>query len=138
MRKAAMPAPTAMAKDAITLSVNQRNVCVARGSSVAAAVAIAGELVTRLSVSGQPRAPFCGMGVCQECRVTIDGCAHQLACQTLCTPGMRVSTGANAIIDMAPAASLTPAPPTSAASLTPAPSHSTLAPASPPFEGARP
>jgi succinate dehydrogenase/fumarate reductase-like Fe-S protein len=28
------------------------------------------------------------MGVCQECRVTIDGRAHVLACQTLCRAGM--------------------------------------------------
>jgi D-hydroxyproline dehydrogenase subunit gamma len=38
------------------------------------------------------RAPFCGMGVCQECRVTVDGRAYVLACQTVCRDGMRVET----------------------------------------------
>jgi D-hydroxyproline dehydrogenase subunit gamma len=54
------------------------------GVTVAAAVA-----VTRTSCTGQPRAPFCGMGICQECRMTIDG-RRQLACQTLCREGMQV------------------------------------------------
>jgi aerobic-type carbon monoxide dehydrogenase small subunit (CoxS/CutS family) len=47
--------------------------------------------VARASVTGQPRAPFCGMGVCQECRVRIDG-RRRLACQTVCAEGMRVET----------------------------------------------
>jgi hypothetical protein len=49
---------------------------------------------TRRSVLGQARAAYCGMGVCHECRVTIDGVAHVLACQTLCRSGMDVRTGA--------------------------------------------
>ncbi|CAM2195379.1 (2Fe-2S)-binding protein [Paraburkholderia kururiensis] len=47
---------------------------------------------TRVSVRGEPRTMFCGMGVCQECRVTIDGRAHRLACQTLCREGQRIET----------------------------------------------
>ncbi|MBI4908716.1 MAG: FAD-dependent oxidoreductase [Acidobacteria bacterium] len=35
------------------------------------------------SVSGEPRAPLCGMGVCMECRATVDGSPHQRTCQTL-------------------------------------------------------
>jgi len=34
----------------------------------------------RTSVTGEPRAPVCGMGVCHECRVTLGDDAHQLAC----------------------------------------------------------
>ncbi len=47
---------------------------------------------TRTSVSGQPRAAFCGMGVCQECRMTIDARMHVLACQTICRDGMDIRT----------------------------------------------
>jgi predicted molibdopterin-dependent oxidoreductase YjgC len=47
---------------------------------------------TRTSVSGQPRAAFCGMGICQECRMTIDARAHVLACQTICRDGMTICT----------------------------------------------
>ncbi|MCV5755437.1 (2Fe-2S)-binding protein, partial [Escherichia coli] len=42
------------------------------GISVAAALALTDNPITRLSVSGQPRTPFCGMGVCQECRVSVN------------------------------------------------------------------
>ncbi|RDU96349.1 (2Fe-2S)-binding protein [Trinickia dinghuensis] len=47
---------------------------------------------TRVSVGGQPRAALCAMGVCQECRMTIDGRAHVLACQTICRDGMTIRT----------------------------------------------
>ncbi len=80
----------------ITLSINARSVEVRPGVTVAAAIAMAGSGVTRRSVSGAARAPLCGMGICQECRVTIDGAAHQLSCQTLCADGMHVVTASEA------------------------------------------
>jgi len=49
---------------------------------------------SRLSVTGQPRAPFCGMGMCGECRVAIDGEAGVLACLTPGRDGMRIRTRA--------------------------------------------
>ena len=61
------------------------------GSSVAAALAQHPPGHTRLSVSGQWRAPLCGMGVCHECRVLIDG-RERLACQTVCNDGMHIAT----------------------------------------------
>jgi sarcosine oxidase subunit alpha len=78
--------------DVITLTVNGRPVQVAEGDMVSTAVAAAGETSYRRSVSGQPRGPLCGMGICFECRVTIDGCAHRRSCQTPCRPGMQVVT----------------------------------------------
>jgi aerobic-type carbon monoxide dehydrogenase small subunit (CoxS/CutS family) len=59
---------------------------------VAAAVATAGVTAYRRSVRGEPRAPLCGMGICFECRVTIDGQAHRLSCQTPVEDGMTVVT----------------------------------------------
>ncbi|MFS2004812.1 2Fe-2S iron-sulfur cluster-binding protein [Duganella sp. CT11-25] len=76
----------------VTLSIDARSVSVEAGVTVAAAIAIAGSGVTRRSVGGAARAPLCGMGICQECRVTIDGRMHQLSCQTLCAEGMHVVT----------------------------------------------
>ena len=83
--------------DVIHIDIDGHPVSVPAGCTVAAAIALAtgrAGLVTRLSVSGRPRGPVCGMGICQECHVTIDGHAHRLACQTLCSAGMRVVTGA--------------------------------------------
>jgi predicted molibdopterin-dependent oxidoreductase YjgC len=65
---------------------------IAAGATVAAAIAMTHGFTTRTSVSGQPRAPLCGMGVCQECRVTVDGRAHVLACQTICREGQIIRT----------------------------------------------
>jgi predicted molibdopterin-dependent oxidoreductase YjgC len=77
-----------------SLHIDGRLVRVKAGSSVAAALRVAGGTgAARTSVSGQPRAPFCGMGVCQECRVQIDG-RRMLACQTVCAEGMQVETRA--------------------------------------------
>ncbi len=75
----------------IELKVNGQAVHVAPGTSVAAALYLAGDGSSRTSVGGQRRAPLCGMGICQECRVTIDG-QRQLACQTTCNAGMQVET----------------------------------------------
>jgi sarcosine oxidase subunit alpha len=73
------------------LLVNDVPVTVAPGTTVASAILIAG-IPTRQSVTGEPRGPLCGMGICFECRVNIDGVQHQRSCQVLCTEGMKVRT----------------------------------------------
>ncbi|MCH9687051.1 MAG: (2Fe-2S)-binding protein [Deltaproteobacteria bacterium] len=65
---------------------------VGAGTSVAAALWNAGVRAFRVSPSGAPRAPACGMGTCFECRVTIDGRPDTLSCQTPCREGMEVRT----------------------------------------------
>jgi len=80
------------APDTVTLHVNGQPLSVRTGTSVAAALRIAeapGMGMARRSVQGEARAPFCGMGICQECRVDIDG-RRRLACQTHCEDGMVV------------------------------------------------
>lgn len=59
--------------------------------SVAAAL-LSLNLSFRRSVSGQHRAAVCGMGVCFECRVRIDGLAQQRACQVTVRDGMTVDS----------------------------------------------
>jgi aerobic-type carbon monoxide dehydrogenase small subunit (CoxS/CutS family) len=79
--------------DAITITVNGAPVQVPSGVTVAVALTLLNE-PCRTSVTGQPRGPLCAMGICYECRVTIDRISNRLACQTLCVPGMEVSTHA--------------------------------------------
>jgi hypothetical protein len=79
--------------DQVTLTVNGATVSVPPGATVAVAVAIAGQ-ACRVSVSGEPRGPLCGMGICFECRVAINGIPHCRSCQILCQPGMEVMTNA--------------------------------------------
>ena len=78
--------------ESVTLTVNGISVRVPEGTTVAAAVARSGQTFFHHSVTGEPRAPLCGMGICFECRVRIDGRAHQRSCQTLCQTGMEVHT----------------------------------------------
>jgi len=75
----------------LTVTVNGVAVEVAVGATVAVAAALAGQSC-RTSVSGQPRGPLCGMGICFECRMTINGTPHCRSCQILCEPGMEVRT----------------------------------------------
>jgi predicted molibdopterin-dependent oxidoreductase YjgC len=78
--------------DLIQLRVNGRTVSVTAGTVVAAALTQAGQTRFRRSVGGEARGPLCGMGICMECRVTIDGQAHCRSCQTVCEQGMEVRT----------------------------------------------
>ncbi len=76
----------------ISVTVNGKPMQVAAGTSVAAAVMMAGE-PCRFSVQGEARAPLCGMGICMECRVTVNGIPHQRSCQLICAAGMEVVSG---------------------------------------------
>ena len=75
----------------VEVQVDGTRVRIPVGSSVAAALAQQLPGRTRLSVSGQWRAPLCGMGVCHECRVLVNG-RERLACQTMCEDGMLIAT----------------------------------------------
>ena len=77
----------------IEINVNGTPVRVPGGISVAVALWIAGVRKYRESVTGEPRAPLCGMGICFECRATVDGIAQQRTCQTPVRAGMEVQTG---------------------------------------------
>ena len=75
----------------VHLLINDVAITVDQGTTVASAILIVG-IPMRLSVTGEPRGPLCGMGICFECRVTIDGVQHQRSCQVLCAEGMKVRT----------------------------------------------
>lgn len=77
----------------VKISVDGADVIVSVGTSVAAAVLTAGVARLRRSVTGEARSALCGMGICFECRLTIDGKAHARSCQIICSDGMVVRTG---------------------------------------------
>jgi predicted molibdopterin-dependent oxidoreductase YjgC len=74
------------------LTINGIAVTVSPGTVVAAAVAEAGVRRFHRSATGEARGPLCGMGICMECSVTIDGRQHSRSCTTLCAEGMEVRT----------------------------------------------
>jgi hypothetical protein len=77
--------------ETFSITINGKRVPVAAGTSVAAAIMLANE-PCRFSVLGEPRAPLCGMGICMECRATVNDVAQMRTCQLLCAPHMEVVT----------------------------------------------
>ena len=75
----------------MTITVNGRALQVKTGTVVSAALLMAG-IPCRRSITGQPRTALCGMGVCFECRATVNGVPHRRTCQMLCHPGMVIET----------------------------------------------
>lgn len=73
--------------------VDGADVEVTDGTNLAAALLNLGIVALRTSVSGKPRQPLCGMGVCFECRVTVDGNPHQRSCLIPVRDRMNVITG---------------------------------------------
>ena len=67
-----------------------RPIAAREGQSVAAALIAAGERCLRIDEAGRPKGAVCGIGVCWECRCSIDGRADIRACMTPVRPGMRV------------------------------------------------
>ena len=77
--------------DIIAITINGREVQVKSGTVVSAALLTAGMPCHR-STTGQLRTALCGMGICFECRATVNGVAHRRTCQLLCHSGMVVET----------------------------------------------
>ena len=88
------------AGDRIAFTINGQRAQAFAGDTVAAALLGAGVDHCRTTpISGAKRAPYCMMGVCFECLVTIDGIGNRQACLIPVADGMRVETqqGARAI-----------------------------------------
>jgi sarcosine oxidase subunit alpha len=79
----------------VTIRVNGSPVAACTGETLFAALIAAGIRTFRHSIKGRTRnarGGLCGMGVCQECRVTVDGMPDRRACMTEVREGMEVVT----------------------------------------------
>ena len=74
------------------IKINGNTVQIEPSTSVAAALISSGITAFRTSVSGEPRAALCGMGICFECRIRIDGEDHLRSCQITVREGMEIET----------------------------------------------
>jgi NADPH-dependent 2,4-dienoyl-CoA reductase/sulfur reductase-like enzyme len=88
------PEPERRARRDVEIRFGGRAIACVAGDSVAAALIDAGDNVFRKTRAGEPRGVFCGMGVCHECVVTIDGVPGQRACVTPVRDGMTVELDA--------------------------------------------
>lgn len=85
--------PDAEGSPTFTVTVDGERTAVRRGDTVATALLLAGARATRVSpVSGAPAAPYCMMGVCFECLVTVDGIGNRQGCLIEVADGMRIET----------------------------------------------
>jgi len=77
----------------VDVTIDGRSARVRAGDTVAAALISAGVLASRVAdVSRAPRAPYCMMGVCFECLVTVDGVGNRQGCLVSVKPDMRIET----------------------------------------------
>ena len=73
---------------------DDRRVPAGPGDSVGAALTNAGIRSWRSTrLNGRPRGLFCGIGVCFDCLLSVDGHPNQRACMTPASPGMRLDSG---------------------------------------------
>ena len=76
----------------VTIHVDGVAVEARLGDSVAAALLASGLPIERETpVSGAPRTPYCMMGVCFDCLVTIDGVGSRQGCLMPVADGMRIA-----------------------------------------------
>ena len=75
----------------VEIFVDGRSVAAREGDTVSAAL-LASRLDARraTAVSGAPRLPYCMMGVCFDCLVTIDGVGNRQGCLVPVSPGMKI------------------------------------------------
>ena len=77
----------------VKLTVDGKAIEAYEGETVAAALLSAGVTTFRFSHKNhQPRSIYCGMGVCYECLVTINGVPGQRACMSDVEDGMEILT----------------------------------------------
>jgi predicted molibdopterin-dependent oxidoreductase YjgC len=75
----------------IRITIDGGAVSCRAGDSVAAALFATGNADCRDTVVGNaPRGPYCMMGICYDCLVTIDGTENRQACMTAVREGMRI------------------------------------------------
>ena len=78
---------------AIQLTVDGEPFLAYEGETIAAALLAAGRRVLRhAEPKGDPRGIFCGIGVCFDCLVRVDGTRNVRACLTPVRDGMQVTT----------------------------------------------
>lgn len=77
----------------VRVEVDGRSMVAYEGQTVAAVLWERGYRAFRRTFGGRPRGLFCGIGLCHDCLVTINGRPHQRACRTLVAPGMEIRTG---------------------------------------------
>jgi predicted molibdopterin-dependent oxidoreductase YjgC len=77
----------------VTITIDGQSLTARDGEPIAAALLAHGITVCRTAPeSGETRGPFCAVGRCPDCLMTVDGVLNVRACLTSVRDGMRVET----------------------------------------------
>jgi D-hydroxyproline dehydrogenase subunit gamma len=77
----------------LALSIDGQPFLARAGDTVAATLLLAGRGYCRTTpISNAPRAPYCMMGACFDCLVTVDGTGNRQGCMVRVREGMRIET----------------------------------------------
>ena len=76
----------------VTIDLNGMPVTAYLGESVATVLLSEEVFAMRTTTLGEPRGVFCGMGVCFDCLVVVDGKPNTRACMTWVKAGMNIRT----------------------------------------------
>jgi predicted molibdopterin-dependent oxidoreductase YjgC len=79
---------------AISITVDGVALPAHEGETIAGALLASGRRAWRHTRHGQPRGLFCGIGLCFDCLVRVNGTSDVRACLTSVAAGMVVETGA--------------------------------------------
>ena len=84
---------THLANNAIEIEIDGEKISAFRGESVAAVLMVSGtRIFTKPSRYNLSRTMYCGMGICHQCLVSVDGVRDVRACMTEIYPGIRIET----------------------------------------------
>ncbi len=78
----------------VGITLNGNKITAFEGETVATVMMAENMVAMRTTSEGQPRGVYCGMGVCFDCLVVVDGIANTRACMTWIKSGMRIQTQA--------------------------------------------
>ena len=82
------------------IKIDGNRITARKGQSIAEALLSAGFRVFRKTKRNAPRGLYCGIGLCYECRMTVNGIPNIRTCMTLAEPGCEISTQYDGAIKM--------------------------------------
>ena len=78
--------------DKFEIEVDGKTILACSGQTIAEALLANGVRTLRMTQKQASRGVYCGMGICYECRMNVNGIPNVRTCMTLATPGCRITT----------------------------------------------
>ncbi len=79
-------------EDKFEIEVDGKIIIARRRQTIAEALLANGLRGLRMTRKQSPRGVYCGMGICYECRMIVNGVPNVRTCMTPATPGCRIAT----------------------------------------------